>query len=664
LATPIIILAGQSNAGRIASEIVDALDATYGAGNYLLVRAHSSGAPLTSARDTKTDWQTPGEMRSVIVDETVAALQATSDGYVAGILWVQGEADTDQSGSPADYAADFDALFAEFRATVGAQMGNRETGIDAAPIAIANLSDHAPASPDRSNWQAIQTELAALGTGNAGITTVDPDALSLGAGVSPSAMFTDGLHYSDPASTALADGLIAAIVALAPTAPASVDRLVGTRGSDVFVVDHVNDTIVEQDNGGIDLVRASVSFALRDYGLSLENLTLTGTADLTGTGNGVDNILTGNSGNNALNGAWGDDVVYGMAGDDTLQDTRGNDTLVGGTGNDVYYVDSVHDVVIEHAGQGHDHINASVDYRLWVDAPEVENLTLTGDADLDGTGNALNNHLIGNSGNNVLDGARGADRLNGGGGDDTLIGQSGADTLIGDSGADVLFGDGEAGASVTFQAGQAFRLYQATLDRAPDANGFDYWTDQLKAGANYFHIVTGFVESPEFQRTYGSLSNEDFVELLYNNVLERASDPGGRANWLAELENGATREYVVSRFAESIEFSGKMAEDLNNWVRLERSDDVLDPGAGDYTLSGGDLSDTFVFGPASDGRHVITDFEGWDSLDLREFGYQNTSEARAAFNQSGSDLVFEDSGVTVILEDTTLSELSDQAFWV
>jgi Ca2+-binding RTX toxin-like protein len=662
--TPIVILAGQSNAGRIAGEVTDALDAAYGAGNYVLVRAFSSGAPLTSARDGKSDWETPGEMRSTLVQDTVDALSATPDGYVAGILWVQGEADTDGSGTPSDYAGDFHALFDEFRDAVSAALGSRSTGVESAPIAIANLSDHAPAAPDRQNWQAIQTELTRLGDRNADIVTVDPDALSSRAGISAGEMFTDGLHYSDPASVALANGLVAALIALSASGTGGADRLIGTSGNDVFVVDHVDDVIVEESNGGTDLVRASVSFSLRDFGLVLENLTLTGTGNLSGTGNGIDNVLTGNGGNNALNGAWGNDVLYGMAGNDTLQDTRGNDTLVGGTGNDVYHIDSAEDVVIEHPGEGHDRINASISYRLWADAPDVEDLVLTGSGNLSGIGNALDNLLVGNSGANLLDGARGADRLEGGGGNDTLIGQSGADTLLGQGGNDMLYGDELDGASKTFQAGQAFRLYQATLDRAPDVSGFDYWTDQLKAGADYFGIVAGFVQSPEFQRAYGSLSNGDFVELLYNNVLDRASDPGGRANWLAQLENGASRELVVSKFAESVEFTNKTRQELNDWVRENRPDDVLTPGDGDSTLSGGDLSDTFVFGPGSDGTHVITDFEGWDRLDLRGFDYGSMTEARAEFRQVGSDLVFDDAGVTVVLEDTSLSDLSDGALWI
>lgn len=76
------------------------------------------------------------------------------------------------------------------------------------------------------------------------------------------------------------------------------------------------------------------------------------------------------------------------------------------------------------------------------------------------------------------------------------------------------------------------RLYQATLARAADANGDGYWTQQLADGATYFDAVGGFVHSPEFQAIHGNLTDEAFVEMLYQNVLHRASDPGGKAVWV------------------------------------------------------------------------------------------------------------------------------------
>lgn len=154
----------------------------------------------------------------------------------------------------------------------------------------------------------------------------------------------------------------------------------------------------------------------------------------------------GNSGDNALNGAWGNDRIFGMADDDTLQDTKGDDKLVGGTGIDVYHIDNPDDVVIELAGKGYDLINAAVSFRLWADAPEVEDLVLIDTDAIDGIGDGHDNHIVGNDAANFLDGARSRDLLEGRGGADTLIGQSGADTLLGQAGDDVLYGDQVTGA--------------------------------------------------------------------------------------------------------------------------------------------------------------------------------------------------------------------------
>ena len=127
---------------------------------------------------------------------------------------------------------------------------------------------------------------------------------------------------------------------------------------------------------------------------------------------------------------------------DILDGGGGPDILNGGGGDDVYFVDHVNDITEEKAflgAGGLDLVNASVDYALHV---EFENLVLTGNDDIDGTGNGNANEITGNSGDNVLSGLGGADTLNGEGGRDTLLGGAGADTLDGGSGADDMDGGG------------------------------------------------------------------------------------------------------------------------------------------------------------------------------------------------------------------------------
>jgi Ca2+-binding RTX toxin-like protein len=143
---------------------------------------------------------------------------------------------------------------------------------------------------------------------------------------------------------------------------------------------------------------------------NIENLDLTGTGNINGTGNAGNNRITGNSGNNILNGGLG------------------NDTLIGGLGNDIYVVDTTTDTITELATQGTDTIQSSVTYSI-ATSTNIENLDLTGTGNINGTGNAGNNRITGNSGNNILNGDLGNDTLAGNTGNDTLTGGAGIDQI-------------------------------------------------------------------------------------------------------------------------------------------------------------------------------------------------------------------------------------------
>lgn len=148
-----------------------------------------------------------------------------------------------------------------------------------------------------------------------------------------------------------------------------------------------------------------------------------------------DEVIRGSSGNNTMTPTSAvlayrtsalNDTVLGLGGNDVIDGGGGADTMKGGTGNDTYFVDSYSedgiagndDRVVELAGEGRDLVNASVSYRL---ADEVENLTLTGTAAIDGTGNSLANVITGNAGANTLAGGLGRDTLEGGGDGDRFV---------------------------------------------------------------------------------------------------------------------------------------------------------------------------------------------------------------------------------------------------
>jgi Ca2+-binding RTX toxin-like protein len=193
-----------------------------------------------------------------------------------------------------------------------------------------------------------------------------------------------------------------------------VDTLVGGFGSDLFF--YTAGDVLEDDpldTGVIDTVITAVTISLSGLGIqSIENITLTGTANANMTGNGLGNVLIGNSGNNILNG-------FGNTGIPA-------DTMIGGAGNDIYYVYNTGDVTTELAGGGVDLVSSSVSRTL---GANIENLNLSGVSNINGSGNTLANIINGNAFNNYLRGFEGADTLNGGTGSDTLQGGTASDRL-------------------------------------------------------------------------------------------------------------------------------------------------------------------------------------------------------------------------------------------
>ena len=150
-------------------------------------------------------------------------------------------------------------------------------------------------------------------------------------------------------------------------------------------------------------------------------------------------IATGAAGNDTLidienvTGGAFDDTLIGNAGMNLLDGGGGNDTMEGGAGDDGYIVDNVGDVVTEPFNAGIDYVNSNITYTLPLN---VENLTLTGDSTINGTGNGLANFIMGNSEANLLAGGGGNDTLYGMEGNDLLIGGIGADQMIGGIGSD------------------------------------------------------------------------------------------------------------------------------------------------------------------------------------------------------------------------------------
>jgi len=174
---------------------------------------------------------------------------------------------------------------------------------------------------------------------------------------------------------------------------AGADVLSGGVGNDTYWVDNQGDEVHELADAGTDTVNISISYTL---GENVENLTLSGTDQIIGTGNDLDNIIINNGGSNTLCGGAGNDTLVGGYGNDILDGGPGVDKMFGGYGDNIYLVDDSRDVA-----RGMGTVFSSVTYSI-SDGDWVNNLTLTGTAAINGTGNSDNNVITGNSAGNTL----------------------------------------------------------------------------------------------------------------------------------------------------------------------------------------------------------------------------------------------------------------------
>lgn len=206
------------------------------------------------------------------------------------------------------------------------------------------------------------------------------------------------------------------------------DVSIGGKGDDTYVVDSINDTIIELPGEGIDTIYSSVNFTLPDQ---VENLVLTGAA-IQGTGNALDNSIIGNSSANTL---------YGLDGNDFIDGQTGDDFMVGGFGDDTFVIDSAGDIVDERLNAGNDRVLIRMlTYVSYYIPKNVETAQLENQFNCKLYGNDLSNKLLGNLSNNIIYGGGGDDFLSSAEGDDYLIGGFGNDYLSGGIGIDSLEG--------------------------------------------------------------------------------------------------------------------------------------------------------------------------------------------------------------------------------
>jgi serralysin len=372
---------------------------------------------------------------------------------------------------------------------------------------------------------------------------------------------------------------------------AGTDMLIGGAGDDTYIVDSAQDIVTETiaAGGGVDLVRSSVSWAL---GANLENLTLTGSANLNGNGNELNNVLTGNDGNNILNGLGG------------------LDTMIGGAGNDTYVLDQAGELglVQELSGQGNDTLyvtyainaqNNIVAMNL-ANLQDVENTTLGGEGTFTVLGNSLNNMLIGNVATNALYGGGGNDYIDGGAGVDVLYGGQGNDTYIVDNQNDKVFesageGHDEVRSFVSYTL--SADVEDGTLLGNANINFTGNALSNTLTGNAGNNVLDGMAGADILDG--GAGNDVYFVDDIGDVIIERGTA-------LTEIDSvystlswtlGANLENLALRTSNNLNATGNA---LNNVLTGNAGDNVLDGGAGADTLVGGNGNDTYIVDNAQD----------------------------------------------------------------
>lgn len=181
--------------------------------------------------------------------------------------------------------------------------------------------------------------------------------------------------------------------------------------------------------------------------------------------------------------------------------------------------------------------------------------------------------------------------------------------------------------------GQAYRIYQAAFNRAPDIGGLSFWINVLDGGgADLTAVAQSFINSAEFTNTYGNVSNVDYVVLLYRNVLHRDPDQGGQAFWVGLLDGSnaqhtvATRAQVLASFSESAENQANVLAAIKNGVLYYPTGftapaNPVSDFAGNYSgsFSGSD-SGTFTLTTAQSGALTVAMHLNAANLDLSGTG--------------------------------------------
>lgn len=501
------------------------------------------------------------------------------------------------------------------------------------------------------------------------------------------------------------------------------DEMTGGAGNDTYYVDDGGDTVVEQAGEGTDTIRAKTAYSLPD---NVERLVLVSSLGVSGSGNDAANYIYGSVGSDQILGLGGDDRLYGRAGDDSIDGGEGNDLidggggsdiLTGGLGDDTFIISSAaENAVVEDADGGYDTVRVSDEG--YVLADNVERLILLGSV-FEGSGNDLDNAIIGNNDDNDLYGGGGADRVAGKGGSDFLYGEEGNDTLFGNDDPDLL--DGGAGDDrLDGGAGEDLLIGGAGIDRMRGGDGDDSFNydnatsigDTFDGGAGLDAVGVGIYgeDNTTFDLTAGRFNSVDTVAVdgIGNTVLL-----GGRLVSTADADGDTVPGQLIVLVSPSAEdttidasavragggqigvivigpgdvtFTGSANDDF---AFFAGGNDVADGGAGndalggyfgndeldggdgeddiyggdgDDIVSGGAGEDYFAFVAGDTGHDTIQDFELGDLIDVAGLNYTSTADFESIAEEGGDTVITIDADTTITLTGYTGLAESDFLF--
>ena len=362
-------------------------------------------------------------------------------------------------------------------------------------------------------------------------------------------------------------------------------------------------------------------------------------------------LLLGSDNSDQLNGGSRDETLFGLAGDDFIDGGLGNDRMYGGLGNDTFVVNSPDDLVIEFPDQGIDTVNSFISYTL---GDNLENLTLIGNAPLDGTGNSLDNIITGNGANNILNGLAGNDALIGGGGNDTLIGGSGSDSMLGGAGDDTYEVDNSAdtvtelanegidtvNSSISYTLGD--NLENLTVIGNNAINGTGNSLDNIITGNGANNILNGLAGNDTL---IGGGGNDTLIggegsDSMQGGIGDDTYEVDNSADTVTEFANqgidtvNSSISYTLGDNLENLTLIGNTAingtgNSLDNIITGNDANNTLNGLAGNDTLIGGGGDDTLYGGTGDD---QINGGDGNDQL----FGDEGNDTLRGA---AGDDFI-------------------------